>query len=34
MIKNTGGAGGTIYLEPIDDGWINGHSFADLDGYI
>ena len=33
MVKNAVGAGGTIYMEPIDHGWMYGHSFADLDGH-
>jgi uncharacterized protein len=26
-------AGGSIYMEPQDHGWMYGHSFADLDGH-
>ena len=33
MVKNAVGAGGTIYMEPQDQGWMYGHSFADLDGH-
>ena len=33
MVKNAVGAGGTIYMEPQDHGWMYGHSFADLDGH-
>ena len=33
MVKITVGAGGSIYMEPQDHGWMYGHSFADLDGH-
>ena len=33
MVKNAVGAGGTIYMEPQDNGWMYGNSFADLDGH-
>jgi predicted lactoylglutathione lyase len=33
MVKNAVDAGGSIYMEPQDDGWMYGHSFADLDGH-
>ncbi|MDI5951300.1 VOC family protein [Flavobacterium yafengii] len=33
MVKNAVDAGGTIYMEPQDHGWMYGHSFADLDGH-
>ncbi len=33
MIKNAVDAGGLIYMEPQDHGWMYGHSFADLDGH-
>ena len=33
MVKNAVGAGGTIYMEPQDQGSMYGHSFADLDGH-
>lgn len=33
MVKNAVGAGGTIYMEPQDHGWMYGRSFADLDGH-
>ncbi len=33
MVKNAVYAGGTIYMEPQDHGWMYGHSFADLDGH-
>jgi predicted lactoylglutathione lyase len=33
MVKNAVGAGGSIYMEPQDSGWMYGHSFADLDGH-
>ncbi|TDE26925.1 glyoxalase/bleomycin resistance/extradiol dioxygenase family protein [Flavobacterium ranwuense] len=33
MVKNAVDAGGSIYMEPQDHGWMYGHSFADLDGH-
>lgn len=33
MVKNAVDAGGTIYRDPDDYGWMYGHSFADLDGH-
>ena len=33
MVKIAVGAGGSIYMEPQDHGWMYGHSFADLDGH-
>jgi predicted lactoylglutathione lyase len=33
MVKKAVEAGGTIYREPEDHGWMYGHSFADLDGH-
>ncbi len=26
-------AGGSVYMEPMDHGWMYGHGFADLDGH-
>ena len=33
MVKNAVAAGGSIYRDPEDYGWMYGHSFADLDGH-
>lgn len=33
MVKNAEAAGGSIYREAEDYGWMYGHSFADLDGH-
>ena len=33
MVKTAVDAGGSIYMEPQDHGWMYGHSFADLDGH-
>ena len=33
MVKTAVDAGGSIYMEPQDYGWMYGHSFADLDGH-
>jgi predicted lactoylglutathione lyase len=33
MIKKAVEAGGSTYRNPQDDGWMYGHSFADLDGH-
>jgi predicted lactoylglutathione lyase len=33
MVKKAVDAGGSIYMEPQDYGWMYGHSFADLDGH-
>lgn len=33
MIKNAVKAGGSVYADPQDHGWMYGHSFADLDGH-
>jgi predicted lactoylglutathione lyase len=33
MVRKAVEAGGSIYAEPMDHGWMYGHSFADLDGH-
>lgn len=33
MVKNAVAAGGRIYADPMDHGWMYGHSFEDLDGH-
>ncbi len=33
LVKKAVTAGGSIYAEPWDHGWMYGHSFADLDGH-
>lgn len=33
MIKKAVAAGGSTYMDPMDHGWMYGHSFADLDGH-
>ncbi|EMG35897.1 putative lactoylglutathione lyase [Desulfocurvibacter africanus PCS] len=33
MVSKARQAGGSIYMEPMDQGWMYGHSFADLDGH-
>lgn len=33
MVKKAVAAGGTIYNDSQDHGWMYGHSFADLDGH-
>ncbi|TDD74730.1 VOC family protein [Flavobacterium caseinilyticum] len=33
MVNTAEDAGGSIYMEPQDHGWMYGHSFADLDGH-
>ena len=33
LVKKALEAGGTVYREPQDHGWMYGHSFADLDGH-
>lgn len=33
MVQKAVSAGGTIYSEPSDHGWMYQHSFADLDGH-
>ena len=33
IVKNAREAGGTIYDQARDDGWMYQHSFADLDGH-
>ncbi len=33
MVAKAVKAGGTIYRDPDDHGWMYGHSFADLDGH-
>ncbi len=33
LIRKAVDAGGSIYAEPQDHGWMYGHSFADLDGH-
>ena len=33
MVRNAIAAGGSTYTDPSDDGWMYGHSFADLDGH-
>ena len=33
MIRKAVEAGGSTYRNPQDNGWMYGHSFADLDGH-
>lgn len=33
IVKKAVDAGGSIYLDPQDHGWMYSHSFADLDGH-
>ena len=33
MVANAKAAGGSIYMDPADHGWMYQHSFADLDGH-
>lgn len=33
MVNKATAAGGSIYMEPQDHGWMYQHSFADLDGH-
>lgn len=33
MVNKAQQAGGSVYMEPMDHGWMYGHSFADLDGH-
>lgn len=33
MVKAAVEAGGLVYMEPQDHGWMYNHSFADLDGH-
>lgn len=33
LVQKAVSAGGTIYAEPADHGWMYQHSFADLDGH-
>ncbi len=33
MVKKAVEAGGSIYIEPQDHGWMYAHSYADLDGH-
>ena len=33
MVRNAVDAGGSLYMEPKDHGWMYYHSFADLDGH-
>lgn len=33
MVQNALAAGGSTYMDPMDFGWMYGHSFADLDGH-
>lgn len=33
MVRKAVGAGGTLYADPQDHGWMYGHSFADPDGH-
>lgn len=33
MVSKAVGAGGTMYMDPQDHGWMYQHSFADLDGH-
>jgi predicted lactoylglutathione lyase len=33
MVRKAAAAGGTIYADPQDHGWMYAHSFADLDGH-
>jgi Predicted lactoylglutathione lyase len=33
MVRKATEAGGSVYMEPQDHGWMYGHSFADPDGH-
>lgn len=33
IVQEAVAAGGAIYMDPMDHGWMYGHSFADLDGH-
>ena len=33
MVEKAIAAGGSVYMEPADHGWMYQHSFADLDGH-
>ncbi len=33
LVRKAVDAGGTIYRDPDDHGWMYSHSFADLDGH-
>ncbi len=33
MVKKAVDAGGSIYIDPQDHGWMYAHSYADLDGH-
>jgi len=33
MVRKAVEAGGSVYMEPQDHGWMYGHSFADPDGH-
>ena len=33
MVKNAVNAGGRVYADPMDHGWMYGHSFEDIDGH-
>ncbi|HZI00399.1 MAG TPA: VOC family protein [Flavisolibacter sp.] len=33
MVRLAVAAGGSVYMDPMDHGWMYGHSFADLDGH-
>lgn len=33
LVKKAVAAGGSVYLDPQDHGWMYGHSFADPDGH-
>ena len=33
LVKKAVEAGGSVYMEPQDHGWMYGHSFADPDGH-
>ena len=33
MVKNAVDAGGRIYADPMDHGWMYGYSFEDIDGH-
>lgn len=33
MVRKALAAGGSVYMEPQDHGWMYGHSFADPDGH-
>ncbi|WP_027368105.1 VOC family protein [Desulfocurvibacter africanus] len=33
LVSKARQAGESVYMEPMDQGWMYGHSFADLDGH-